>query len=243
MSRAEIVQRGWEAVGAGDFDTLVADYTDDMIFIVPGQTDVLEGRQAFREALNGLGEILPPGFEITGLRQIEGESEVDGGVSRSGHVDLRDGADPDPIDTRFDEVPDLSREAHPERRGDLSAGEAEGGHRIIRGGSLDQREQAQLIGQCVDLQHLVVALTDGSHDRRHRQLGSLRADQRIGCVEIGDHVANGARHQTQCQHRHGEETRRHAASTSRIAGRRPSEKNLARRAESWRPVAIHSQAR
>jgi hypothetical protein len=76
MSLADIVQRGWDAVGAGDFDTLVADYVEDMVFIMPGQTDVLQGRQAFRSALNGLGEILPPGFEITGLRNIEGESEV-----------------------------------------------------------------------------------------------------------------------------------------------------------------------
>jgi hypothetical protein len=76
MSAADIVQRGWNAVGAGDFDTLVADYVDDMTFIMPGQTNVLKGRQEFRAALDGLGEILPPGFEITGLRQIEGESEV-----------------------------------------------------------------------------------------------------------------------------------------------------------------------
>lgn len=76
MSIADIVQRGWDAVGAGDFDTLVADYAEEMTFIMPGQSDVLEGRQAFRAALNGLGEILPPGFEITGLRQIEGENEV-----------------------------------------------------------------------------------------------------------------------------------------------------------------------
>jgi len=76
MSLADIVQRGWDAVGSGDFDALVEDYTEDMIFIMPGQTDVLEGRQAFRGALNGLGEILPPGFEITGLRQLEGNGEV-----------------------------------------------------------------------------------------------------------------------------------------------------------------------
>jgi len=76
MSLADIVQRGWDAVGAGDFDALVADYEEDMTFIMPGQTDVLEGRQAFRTALNGLGGILPPGFEITGLRQIEGGNEV-----------------------------------------------------------------------------------------------------------------------------------------------------------------------
>ena len=76
MSAADIVQRGWDAVAASDFDRLVADYADDMTFIMPGQSDVLEGRQAFRSALNGLGEILPPGFEITGLRQIEGAGEV-----------------------------------------------------------------------------------------------------------------------------------------------------------------------
>jgi ketosteroid isomerase-like protein len=76
MNLADIVQRGWEAVGAGDFDSLVSDYVEDMKFIMPGQGDVLEGRQAFRKALDSLGEILPPGFEITGLRQIEGGNEV-----------------------------------------------------------------------------------------------------------------------------------------------------------------------
>jgi ketosteroid isomerase-like protein len=76
MNLANIVQRGWDAVGVGDFDTLVADYAERMTFIMPGQADVLEGRQAFRSALDGLGQILPPGFEITGLRQIEGENEV-----------------------------------------------------------------------------------------------------------------------------------------------------------------------
>ena len=76
MSLSEIVQRGWEAVGAGDFDTLVADYVDDMKFIMPGQSDVLEGRDAFRSALDGLGDILPPGFEITELRLIEQGNEV-----------------------------------------------------------------------------------------------------------------------------------------------------------------------
>jgi len=76
MRLAEIVERGWNAVGAGDFDTLVADYVEGMTFIMPGQDDVLEGRQAFRTALDGLGEILPPGFEITALRQIEGGNEV-----------------------------------------------------------------------------------------------------------------------------------------------------------------------
>ncbi len=76
MSIADIVQRGWEAVGSGDFDALVGDYTDDMVFVMPGQTDVLEGKAAFRSALDGLGNLLPPGFDITGLRHIEGTDEV-----------------------------------------------------------------------------------------------------------------------------------------------------------------------
>jgi len=70
MNLADIVQRGWDAIGAGDFDALVADYVEDI------QTDVLERRQSFRSALNGPGDILPPGFEIKGLRQIEGNNEV-----------------------------------------------------------------------------------------------------------------------------------------------------------------------
>jgi ketosteroid isomerase-like protein len=76
MSAAEIVQRGWDAVAAADFDTLVADYVDDMVFIMPGQNDVVEGKQAFRAALDGLGDSFPPGFEITGLRHIDGDGEV-----------------------------------------------------------------------------------------------------------------------------------------------------------------------
>ena len=36
ITAADIVQRGWDAVDARDFDTLVADYVDDMIFIMPG---------------------------------------------------------------------------------------------------------------------------------------------------------------------------------------------------------------
>ena len=76
MNLSAIVQRGWEAVGQGDFDTLVLDYVDEMTFIMPGQTNILKGRQPFRAALDGLGDILPPGFEITAMRQTEGENEV-----------------------------------------------------------------------------------------------------------------------------------------------------------------------
>lgn len=76
MNLAKIVQRGWDAVGAGDFDSLVEDYAEGMKFIMPGQADVLEGRKAFRAALDDLADLLPPGFEITGLRQIEGDDEV-----------------------------------------------------------------------------------------------------------------------------------------------------------------------
>jgi ketosteroid isomerase-like protein len=76
MTLAEIVQRGWDAVAAGDMDTLVADYTEDMIFIMPGQTDILEGIPDFRAAVENLGAAVPPGFEVTGLRHIEGDGEV-----------------------------------------------------------------------------------------------------------------------------------------------------------------------
>ena len=48
MSLSEIVQRGWDAVASGDFDALVADYSPDMKFVMPGQADVLDGREAFR---------------------------------------------------------------------------------------------------------------------------------------------------------------------------------------------------
>jgi ketosteroid isomerase-like protein len=76
MSLADIVQRGWDCIASGDFDTLAADYVEDMAFIMPGQADLLEGRAAFRSALDGLEQILPPGFEITDLRLVEGAGEV-----------------------------------------------------------------------------------------------------------------------------------------------------------------------
>ncbi len=76
ISNTEIVKRGWEAVGSGDWDALIADYTADMIFVMPGQDDVLKGRAAFRDVLDNLGAALPPGFEITAMRQIEGNGEV-----------------------------------------------------------------------------------------------------------------------------------------------------------------------
>ncbi len=75
-NNAEVVKRGWEAVGRGDWDTLLADYTEDMIFVMPGQNDILEGTSAFRSALENLGAALPPGFEITSIREIGSTEEV-----------------------------------------------------------------------------------------------------------------------------------------------------------------------
>ncbi|MEQ8654603.1 MAG: nuclear transport factor 2 family protein [Kiloniellales bacterium] len=75
-SNADIVARGWDAVGRGDWDTLIADYTADMIFVMPGQNDVLKGTAAFRNALENLGSVLPPGFEITSIRQIGEDGEI-----------------------------------------------------------------------------------------------------------------------------------------------------------------------
>jgi len=81
MNLANIVQRGWDAVAVGDFDTLVTDYVEGMTFIMPGQADVLEGRQAFRSALDGLGEILPPGFEITRLLRLKEKMKLSRSLS------------------------------------------------------------------------------------------------------------------------------------------------------------------
>ena len=75
-SDAEIVARGWDAVASGDWDALLEDYADDMIFVMPGQGDVLEGKAAFRSALDNIGAAFPPGFDITALRQIGDSGEV-----------------------------------------------------------------------------------------------------------------------------------------------------------------------
>ena len=61
-SDVEIVTRGWEAVGRGDWDTLVADYTDDMVFVMPGQSDVLEGRAAWDR--HGMKVVLSRHLEV-----------------------------------------------------------------------------------------------------------------------------------------------------------------------------------
>jgi len=73
---SDLVRQGWEALGAGELDRLAGMYAENMIFVLPGQEDVLEGRAAFRNALDGIGQALPPGFDITELRYCEGEGEV-----------------------------------------------------------------------------------------------------------------------------------------------------------------------
>jgi ketosteroid isomerase-like protein len=75
-SDAEVVALGWDAVARGDWDTLLADYTEDMIFVMPGQEDVLEGAAAFRNALENIGAALPPGFDIKSIRQVGETGEV-----------------------------------------------------------------------------------------------------------------------------------------------------------------------
>ena len=72
----ENLKKSWEALEAGDMDKLASFYAEDMIFVLPGQTDVLEGRGAFREALDNLGAALPPGFKISDIRYCPGENEV-----------------------------------------------------------------------------------------------------------------------------------------------------------------------
>ncbi len=74
--QVEDLKAGWAALAAGDMDKLASFYAEDMIFILPGQEDVLEGRSAFRKALDSIGEALPPGFDIKDLRYCPGDNEI-----------------------------------------------------------------------------------------------------------------------------------------------------------------------
>lgn len=75
-SDAEVVKLGWEAVARADWDTVLAYFTDDIILVMPGQNDVLEGKVAIRNAFENIGAALPPGFEITAIREIGETGEV-----------------------------------------------------------------------------------------------------------------------------------------------------------------------
>ena len=77
-SEAQItaLKAGWDALAAGEMDKLASFYTEDMIFVLPGQDDVLKGRAAFRAALDGIASALPPGFKITDLRYCRGDDEI-----------------------------------------------------------------------------------------------------------------------------------------------------------------------
>lgn len=72
----KIIEKAWAHLGAGEFDELADLYTDDMIFVLPGQGDVLEGRGPFRTALDRIGQALPPGFEIRDLLYFDGPNGV-----------------------------------------------------------------------------------------------------------------------------------------------------------------------
>ena len=76
MSGAEMISKGWELVAKGDWDTLITDYTDNAILVMPGQNDVIAGASAIHVALTNLGAVVPPGFAVTGVRQIGDGDEV-----------------------------------------------------------------------------------------------------------------------------------------------------------------------
>lgn len=71
----EALKAAWDALGRGDWEALTAAYSDDMIFVIPGQNDILRGKAAFRMALENFGQALPPGFEVTDLRYFAGEAD------------------------------------------------------------------------------------------------------------------------------------------------------------------------
>jgi hypothetical protein len=58
----EDLKAGWAALAAGEMDKLASFYA--------------EGRSAFRAALDGIGQALPPGFEIKDLRYCPGDNEI-----------------------------------------------------------------------------------------------------------------------------------------------------------------------
>jgi ketosteroid isomerase-like protein len=70
------LKAGWAALAAGEMDKLASFCAEDMIFVLPGQNDVLKGRSAFRSALDSIGQALPPGFEIKDLRYCPGDNEI-----------------------------------------------------------------------------------------------------------------------------------------------------------------------
>ena len=70
------VREGWEALAAGEMDRLASFYAEEMVFVLPGQDDILLGRKAYRDALDAIGQALPPGFDIKALRYAAGENEV-----------------------------------------------------------------------------------------------------------------------------------------------------------------------
>ena len=74
--QVSVLKRAWDALGAGDLDLLASFYAEQMVFVLPGQNDVIKGRAAFRAALDGIGQALPPGFKITDLRYCVGDNEV-----------------------------------------------------------------------------------------------------------------------------------------------------------------------
>ena len=72
----EVLMAAWDAVGQADWDSVASYFAEDMIFVMPGQTDVLSGRSSFRSALGSFGTAVPPGFEISDLRYLVGEAEI-----------------------------------------------------------------------------------------------------------------------------------------------------------------------
>lgn len=76
MSNAAMIAKGWELVGKGDWDTLIQDYTDAAILVMPGQNDVIDGAAAIHAALSNLGAVVPPGFAVTGVRLVGDGDEV-----------------------------------------------------------------------------------------------------------------------------------------------------------------------
>ena len=71
----EDLKAGWAALAAGDMDKLASYYAEDMIFVLPGQDDVLSGRAAFRAALDTADKI-PAGSQCAVLFKFNDDGLV-----------------------------------------------------------------------------------------------------------------------------------------------------------------------
>ncbi len=102
------LENAWGHLAEGNFDELAALYAEEMIFVLPGQENVLKGRMAFRSALDQIGAALPQGFEIDAIEYFEGNDSIFNLVSW--HSEKLPAGSQSAIHWRFDENGGITEE-------------------------------------------------------------------------------------------------------------------------------------